>query len=581
MNILLILLKFLNKKQKISATILLVIILLTSIIETLSIAIIFPVIKLIVGADLNIELNFMNTYAEKFINTGISNPENLLIYTVLFGLIFIFLLKAFLLSFSNWFQFRFINKVDINWVTKLFKRYISYDYSFHLKNNSAILLRNLNQCTVAANSLKIVITLLSEFLILLSIVALLIFIDYKLSIILFVIFLLIFSTLYLLTKDKLKKLGTTKHIHDGLVIKNIQQGFGGIKDIKVKNSENFFIESLNKNKQISNYSHFVKEFIISLPRIWIETALILGIVIFLLFNVFTLKQNLNLIAVLGTFTAAAFRIMPSLNRMITSFQTLRFNLPAIKNISSELIKPKKLPKDVSEKIKVNFKNINFKKKLLIENLKFKYENKDTLALNKLNLDINVGDSIGIFGQSGSGKSTLIDVLLGILKPTSGTIKVDDIDTQSNLISWQKNISYVPQKIYLTDDTIKNNIAFGKPENEINYQLIKKVLKISELDDFVENLPMGINTEVGERGVRISGGQLQRIGIARAFYSMPKILILDESTNALDIETEDKIMECIFNQKDVKTLIIISHRENTIKKCNKIFEMKNGLLIKNE
>ena len=277
--------------------------------------------------------------------------------------------------------------------------------------------------------------------------------------------------------------------------------------------------------------------------------------------------------------AGAFRILPSLNRIINASQTLRFNLPAVDNISKEFSRSKE-KKQSDLKIKNPSTNINFKKNICINNLKFKYDNFQSFSLNNLNLTVLKGDKIGIFGSSGSGKSTFIDVILGLLEPNSGAIEVDGVNIKKDLTGWRKNVAYVPQKVYLTDDTIMNNIAFGQNPSKINKDKIKDAIKISELDKFIESLPNGVETIVGERGVRISGGQLQRIGIARAFYQEPKILILDESTNALDIETEDKIMQCIFNQSKVETLIVISHRRNTIKECNKIFEMKNGLLIKN-
>ncbi len=577
-------LNILNKNQKISSLFVLILIILSSFFETLSIAIIFPLIKVILGTNLDKEieffenLQFFKDYRLPFLD-GTLNSEGTLVYLILLSVVSIFFFKAAILTFSNWYQFRYIKLIDISWVSNLFNKYIKSDYDFHLRNNSAILLRNLNQCSIAANSLKIFIVLFSEIIILVSIITLLILINFQFSLILLSTFLLVFVFLYLISRNKLKNLGSSKQIYDGLVLKNVQQGLGGIKDIKIKNVEDYFVEQLKKNKFFSNDAQFAKEFIISLPRIWIEIILILGVIVFLFLNISYLNNNLDLLAVLGTFMAGAFRILPSLNRIINASQTLRFNLPAVDNISKEFSRSKE-KKQSDLKIKNPSTNINFKKNICINNLKFKYDNFQSFSLNNLNLTVLKGDKIGIFGSSGSGKSTFIDVILGLLEPNSGAIEVDGVNIKKDLTGWRKNVAYVPQKVYLTDDTIMNNIAFGQNPSKINKDKIKDAIKISELDKFIESLPNGVETIVGERGVRISGGQLQRIGIARAFYQEPKILILDESTNALDIETEDKIMQCIFNQSKVETLIVISHRRNTIKECNKIFEMKNGLLIKN-
>ena len=265
-------------------------------------------------------------------------------YLILLSVVSIFFLKAAVLTFSNWYQFRYIKLLDISWVSKLFNKYIKSDYDFHLRNNSAILLRNLNQCSITANSLKIFIVLFSE-IILVSIITLLILINFQFSLILLSTFLLVFVFLYLISKkNKLKNLGSSKQIYDGLVLKNIQQGFGGIKDIKIKNVEDYFSDQLKKNKFFSNDAQFGKEFIISLPRIWVEIILILGVIVFLFLNISYLNNNLDLLAVLGTFMAGAFRILPSLNRIINASPALRFNLPAVDNISKEFSRSKEKTK---------------------------------------------------------------------------------------------------------------------------------------------------------------------------------------------------------------------------------------------
>jgi ABC-type multidrug transport system fused ATPase/permease subunit len=275
---------------------------------------------------------------------------------------------------------------------------------------------------------------------------------------------------------------------------------------------------------------------------------------------------------LGVFVMAAFKIMPSANKIIGSMQSLRYSVPVINRIYDEMLLP----------VKGGTHNEEIQKKLTnnihIKDVDFQYSESSDSAIHAVNININDGSVVGFIGPSGAGKSTLINVILGLLKPDKGQVLVNGMDIQNNMRSWQNRIGYVPQSIYLTDDTLKNNVAFGIPEGEIDIQLVNDAISQSQLKGFVEDLPQGIETMVGENGVRLSGGQRQRIGIARALYHRPTVLVLDEATSALDSNTESEVMDTIESLHGNKTIIIIAHRLSTLKNCDCIYKLKNGTII---
>ena len=352
------------------------------------------------------------------------------------------------------------------------------------------------------------------------------------------------------------------------------QGLSGIKDIKILNREKNFLNIFKVHNSRFSIADRWYSTLQLLPKLLLEILAV--IMLSLLILVITMNNSTtSLIPVLAAFAAAAFRIMPSMNRILTSLQALKFSLPSVEIIYSELknqsgIKSKKKINNISDKL-------NFKNKITIENLSFKYEGSIKNNLDNINFDISKREFVGFVGPSGSGKSTLVNLILGLLEPSNGNILVDGKSISENKVGWQNIIGYVPQDIYLIDDTIKKNIAFGIEEKDIDLMMMDKCLQAAQLSSFVEALPEKLHTIVGERGVRISGGQLQRIGIARALYNNPKILVLDEATSSLDVDTENKVMEGINKLKGLITILIISHRLSTVEKCDKIFSLSDGRL----
>ena len=309
-----------------------------------------------------------------------------------------------------------------------------------------------------------------------------------------------------------------------------------------------------------------------IPRLWLELLAVLSLVL-LIFSMMAQGYNLKgIIPILGLFAAAAFRLMPSVNRILSSILTLRSGLPVINTIYNEL----------EHEREYNYQQYNgvmpsesFQKIIEFDEVNYIYPEAHAPALRNLSLIIGKGETIGIIGTSGAGKTTLVDVLLGLLTPHIGQVKVDGVDIQKNLRNWQRQIGYVPQTIYISDDTLRNNIAFGLSEKQIDEHAVESAVRSAQLTDFIRTLPDGLNTVVGERGVRLSGGQRQRIGIARALYHNPAVLVMDEATSALDSATEKEVMLAVSALRGDKTIIIVAHRTTTVAICGKIYKLENG------
>ena len=333
-------------------------------------------------------------------------------------------------------------------------------------------------------------------------------------------------------------------------MKSLMQGLGAVKDIIINNTQNNFVKIFNDNSVNSSKATYKIHFLQRLPRVWFEltTILIIVIVIFSLASK-SIETN-SIIATIGIFLVASLRIIPSINRILNALQSIRFSEPAINNISKDLEDNLSLR---NEKNNLENKNLEFKSEITFKNIKFSYPNTEQAVLDNLNFTIKKNQFVGIIGETGAGKSTLVDIFMGLLKPESGKIFLDGKNIYENIKSWKRKLGYVPQNLYLIDDTIKKNIAFGLNENDISEKKIFQSIEKSQLKKFINNLENGIISVVGERGIKISGGERQRIGIARALYNDPEIIVFDEATSALDIETERKLLDTLLELKKQKQL----------------------------
>tara|TARA_B100000029_G_scaffold516651_1_gene632264 strand:+ start:1025 stop:2797 length:1773 start_codon:yes stop_codon:yes gene_type:complete len=570
-----------NFKRK--SIVLLFLILITTLLEVLGIGLIVPVILFLIDDDIFSKYPFLLTIVSYFYY----QPEKTeLVKFGLLCLISVYFIKNFFIAFFSYYESKFAWGVKADVSKRLFNYYINEELSFHNKKNSAFLINNITKETaIFFHVVMHSIILISEIFIFTGIALLLIY--YQTSVFLIIsITSIVFIGIYnLFTADKLASLGKERQKQDGLIIQKIQQGLGGIRELKIYNRQTGFLNMFQKSNQELYTVSWLQQLIQKLPRLLLEFVIVLAMVIAIFMF---LKINLainDVIVTLGLFALAAARILPSLNRIYKAIQTIKFGLPSVNLLNAELSKVKKdksitneLENDNKE-IKPSIKKLNFNTSIKAKDISFKYPNSEKKIFDKVNFDITKGKLIGIMGPSGSGKSTIVDIILGLLKPDEGYVLVDNNNIHENLLGWQKNVSYVPQTVFLTDDKLKKNIAFGISEENIDQAKLEKAVEASELEEFVKSLPEGLNSMIGERGSRISGGQRQRIGLARALYNSPELLVLDETTSSLEKETEKKIMASILKIQKSITIILISHDDNLVKNCDIIYSIENNKILK--
>ena len=482
------------------------------VLETLGIGAILPVLSSLTQSPESSENFFLDVIRNSF---NIQSDRSLILL-MLFGLFCIYLLKSLFLLFLTFYQSKYIFGIQEKLSYQFFKGYLSESYEFHLSRNSSDLIRNsLSEVTQFTGAISNTLSIFSELLVLLGITLLLLFIEPSATIIVIATMILLGSIYLFFTKGKSERWGNERMFHDGKRIQHLQQGLSGIKEVKISGREQNFLEIYSTHNSGSANNNRKQAIIVGLPRIFIEFAAISGIVLFIFVYAFDQKEIQQVVPLLGLFGLAAFRIMPSINRIVSSMQSVRFTLPILHSLHEELVKIRERPLPSHNELD----QINLSSEIELKNISFSYKDSGTILQN-IDMIIPAGSCVGIIGESGAGKSTLLDLLLGLNQPTSGEILIDGKKLSDNLRSWQRGIGYVPQEVFLTDDTLKRNIAFGLEEEDIDDEKIASAIKLAKLNSFVDALPNKENTTVGERGVRISGGQKQRIGIARALYENP-------------------------------------------------------------
>ncbi len=562
----------LEKRDKIKLYLIFLGMIFASILELIGIGSI-PVFSMVI---LDVQILVKNSHGlitNDFINN--IGEKNFVLISSIF-IILVFFVKNVFLAFLHYFKSKFILSLKIKLTARLFDGYLYAPYLFHVNRNSSVLIRNLND--VILNSLRSVesfLNLLLELLVFVVMIFLLLKVDFKTTISIFII-LVTFSVLfYSKVKKRLKKWGTEIQMLHAKELQTLNQNLGSIKEIKILRREDYQSSNFKKIVSKIGFMSFYQGIMQSIPRLALEIIaifFIVGICFFYLQKGMNFEEIIPLISLFGI---AAVRMIPSLNVITLSLNSIKFQSPAIKTLIQEL---KIVDNFIKNNIQKNSKNIkekylSNKKSLFLKDIDFSYDSKK--ILNNISMQINFGQTIGIIGPSGSGKTTLLNIILGLIQPKKGDIKIDGSNLNDHLDEWRQTIGYVPQDTYLLDASIKNNIAFGVDDNEVCKKKLEKAINFSQNKEFIESLPAKIETFVGDRGVRISGGQKQRIGIARALYNDPDVLVLDEATSNLDIENENKIIQEISNNKKSMTVIIISHRKNTVKNCDNIFLMQAG------
>ena len=500
-----------------------------------------------------------------------------LIFYGLIVMFIFFLFKSVFLVYSAYRQARFVNTLSRDLSKELFSGYLFMPYIFHLQKNSSELHRNIQIEILHFGGICLsALSLATELTTIFGICILFLYIEPfgAISVILFFGFFT--YILNKITNTRIRNWGYLRQHFDGLANKILFEGLGGVKQIILSQNESFFIEKFVEVKKGKGSTDTKINTLAAVPRLYLELLAVGGVSIMVITIQFQHKPMTNLIPLIGIFMAAAFRLIPSINKIVNGLQTINYAEPILKVLGNEFQIIRSLNRNHAIP-KTTGGEWVFMQKIDFKDVTFSYPDSDRIILNKINFSIEQGEFIGIIGTTGAGKSTLIDLLVGLLTPVSGEILIDGKNLNGIVSRWQQIIGYVPQTIYLTDDTLRSNIAFGISEDLIDDERINKALKIAQLADYIATLPDGLNTYVGERGVRLSGGERQRIGIARALYHDPPVIVLDEATSSLDNITEKEFMDAVNALHGLKTIIVIAHRLTTVEKCDTVYELQSGNL----
>ena len=536
-----------------------------SVLETLSLGLVVPVVGLLTRP------NYIQNFPR--INELLGYPtEHQFVIGMMFALVLVYIAKSFFLIWSAWVQRGYSASVTTRIGRQLFRSYLYQPYAFHLQRNSAVLIRNSqNSGLVMTGIIDPILVISSDILVTGGLLVLLIKLEPIGSIATISIFGLTSWIFRKFTNSRIKTWGEIQNFHKRMLLQHLQQGFGGVKDVKILGIEEYFASQYGEN--LFKNSEVVRRFSIAqtLPRFGLEILTMIGLAVLVSTMVLLDRELPEILPVLGLFGAAAFRLLPAVNRLISNFQIINVSRPQVDEVFEDL----DLPDQLNHK---NSDRSTLTSAISIVDISFSYAESLKNVVSGVSVKIGRGEAVGLIGPSGSGKSTLVDILLGLLEPKSGKVLVDGSDIHDDLRGWQDQIGYVPQSIFLTDDTLRRNVAFGLPKDKIDDDAVKSAIRSAQLEEFVASLPDGMETVVGERGVRLSGGQRQRIGIARALYNNPDVLVLDEATSSLDTETEHGVMQAVQALQGDKTVIIVAHRLSTVEYCDRLYRLENAQIV---
>lgn len=574
----------LTSSQKKWGIVIFILTLLGAVCETLGVSIILPMVQVMIDPKQVRE----NAFFEPIISYLHLDSNASLIWAIGLVVVAIYLVKNTFLLFLSYVRIKYSCKVQRELSVEMMESYMSRGYVFFLNMGTGELMRGVTGSisnTYAA--LFQVFKLLAEALTVVCICIYIMFTDIAMALCVILLALICLAFVVLCCQKWVKKCGEINYKYSALVNKSLLQTFQGIKEILVMHRQKYFVDSYRENYVKQQKGLIGETVTMESPTYVIEAVCVCGLVIAVCMKAIDADNAATLVPQLASFAVAAFRILPSLGRISSSFNQFMFCVPGINDTYNNFKEVRKSQNEViTFKIENSFKDsysgihntAKFQKKLSIKNITWKYPNTDNNVLENISMEINKGESIAFVGKSGAGKTTLADIILGLLKPQEGTVKIDDSNIEEIPEKRSRIIGFVPQNVNLLDDTVRRNVAFGIKDEEIDDERVWKALEQAQLKDIIEGYEKGLDTKTGERGIRFSGGQRQRFAIARALYCNPEILVLDEATSALDTETETAVMESIEALQGHKTLIIIAHRLTTIKNCDKIYEIVEGKAV---
>lgn len=533
--------------------------------ELLSLGLFVPMIALIAEPSSDLRRR-----VDEVLPSGLTQTEFLLACVAVF--IFVFVIKTVFMIWSSWVQRGFSMRIGTRLQTEIFQRYLSKPYEFHLHNNSALLIRNVqNASSVINGGVDPFLTIATDGLVALGLFSLLLVVEPAGTVVTLTLLAAGAGLLHVQSRSRLERWGRASNELTGQAQQALQEGLAGVKELLVLNRLTLPLAAFSA--ATTRKGHVMRRYGVmqAVPRLWLEVLSMISFGVLVLVLIARKVEPTDMVTTLGLFAATAFRTMPSVNRISATFQSMRFNRPLLQSTYEVLTSSPDVAR-VSGDIPASWRRIEFR------DVSYRYPSAARDSLSEVNLEIRAGEFVGVIGESGAGKSTMVDVLLGLLAPTSGSLQVDGRRITGIDSGWTKNVGYVPQSIFLVDDSIAANIALGVPHGEIDEAKLRRVVHEARLDDFVEAQSGGLKTVVGEKGVRMSGGQRQRIGIARALYRDPSLLVLDEATSALDAVTESAVMETVLGLKGSRTIVAIAHRTTTLAACDRIIHFSNGRVL---
>ena len=509
---------------------------------------------------------------------GMTSADDMVMWAAL-ALIIVFVIKNLYLTFLAYIGARYNSGRRVSISNRLFRAYLRSPYTFHLQRNTAVLLRNTNSesGSVISGVLSPLLTLAQEVLTLVFVFVLLVLIEPLVTLAVFAVMGTITAVFYRATRSKVSAYAEEAQRHRKLSVQAVNQGLGGFKDARILGREKFFLESYKESTQFQAEADRYRSVIQALPKLFLETLSVAGM---LGVSALLVAQDRPLESIIPTLTllgVAVVRLMPSFQKISMSVNSLQWGQKALDAVYGDLVDLDTQEAEIRAR-RQSSAPLGFEREIQFDRLSYQYPGQEGEALRDVSLAIPKGAAVGFIGPSGAGKTTIVDVLLGLLDPTEGRVLVDGQDIQGRMARWQRKIGYIPQSIYLTDDTIRGNVAFGMDDDEIDDAAVWAALGAAQLREMVEGLPEGLDTVVGERGVRISGGQRQRVGIARALYHNPEVLVMDEATSALDNRTEQQFVEALESLQGSHTLIVIAHRLSTVRNCDRLFMLEGGQLV---
>ncbi|MDA1091487.1 MAG: ABC transporter ATP-binding protein [Proteobacteria bacterium] len=567
----------LERKTAWQAGLVAVLVLIAAVLEAFGIGLVFAFVNVLVDPSQIEKISWIG----KLIGPVIAEKGNGFLIFLALGLLATFIAKNIILLGFYYAQSRFVNTNAAMLATRLLDGYLKGAYSLHLSRNSAEFIRNLNDAVNAVFNTVIMgfINLASETVLIIALMTVLLLVEPQLTLGAIVLLSAAVAVFFTFSKSRFAAWGELEQTSAGKILQTLQQGFHSIKEVKILGRQSFILESFKAHRNELSRILTKVGTMTNAPRLWVETVIVSAVLVVVVIILSSGGNSAKILSTLTLFAAASFRMIPSMNRVLIALNGIKNGAHAVNLVYQDLHDFQGAPdEDTGDDSGDDGPALPFGETLLLEGVSFSYAGADGGVLKNINLNLAKGGSLGLVGPSGAGKTTLVDIILGLLLPKTGRVTVDGTDISTATRAWRRQIGYVPQSIYIIDDSLRRNIAFGLNDDEIDEAKIQKAIRLAQLNDLVGELPDGLETRLGERGVRLSGGQRQRVGIARALYRDPEVLILDEATSSLDAETEHEINNAIDRLSGEKTLIIIAHRLSTVRKCQSLAFIKDGNLV---